>query len=154
MASRKHSHGSSSFWDLLPKVLNGALLVCVLSNFLALAWSVQSTTPRQVHTLETITTNHFFTVTQRVEVASSSIAGRGGDLSSVKVESVGFEISQPYHYMVIDGVPMIRFFGQTFKVGDKTSYGRIYDIYPDRVRLEGNTYLKNTTNPDGERVTP
>lgn len=147
MASRGHKKTSGvDTFAILPKVLNSCLLVCVLFNFLALAWSVRSTTPRTVRTVETVVTNHFFTITQTVERVSSA----SRDLSSVKVESVGFEVQVPYHYMVIDGKPMIRFYGQTFKVGDTTSYGKIESIYPDRVRLEGSTFLKNTQNPDGQ----
>ena len=150
MASRKRkikpSSGASSFFDVLPKLLNGFLLMGAVFNFVAIAWCASNTSPRVVHSLETVCTNYFFTVTQTVERVSS-LAG-----SNVKADSVVLEIPLPYHYMVVDGLPMIRFYGQNYSVGQMTSYGRIESIFPDRVKLEGAAYLKNTTNPDEKEI--
>lgn len=150
MASRKSSKNqTSTLSNILPRVVNSGLLFCVLANFLALAWSVRSVTPKQFHTTETVVTNHFFVVTQRVESVSMPLGG-----ASARVEKASIEIPSQYHFMVVDGNPMIRFFGQTYKVGDMTSYGRVDSIFPDRVSLEnGSIFLKNTINPDSV-VTP
>lgn len=145
----KNRKNPSFVWsDLLPKVLNACLLVCVVCNFLALAWSVRSTTPKVVRQIDNVVTNHFFTITQLVERVSVSSDPSPRSFGASKVESVSLEVPTPYHYMSVNGEPMFKYYGRNYKVGDLTSYGRIEAIFPDRVRLEGSVFLKNTNNPD------
>lgn len=144
--SRKPSVDYSAIWrDVLPRVLNGCLLFCVLFNFLALGYGVIKNNPKEVHHVDSVVTNHFFVVTQFVASVSapSSVASSfAPDSSQLR------EVSASYHYMKVDGRPMFRFFGQNYGVGDMTSYGRVLSVFPDRVTIEGAIVLRNDRNPD------
>lgn len=143
MASPKHRKEDrlKPFFDALPRVVNGALLLCALFNFLVVFWGVSHTSPKVVHSIDTFTTNHWFVVTQVVERVSSSASPSIG--VNPVVERIGAEVVAPYGYMEVDGRPMIQYCGRPFAVGDSISYGRIEAIYPDRVRLSDGLFLKN-----------
>lgn len=145
---RSKSKRLDAFFDVLPKTLNALLLLGAVLNFVVIIWAASKSAPKVVHTVDTVTTNFYFTVTSVVERVSSSPSSAS---SSVKPSPL--EVVLPYHYMVVDGVPMIRFYGRNFKEGDLTSYGRISSIFPDRVKLDGEVFLKNSKNPD-ELVVP
>lgn len=151
MASRRRSSkkSDSSFWsDRFPRVVNSCLLVCVLFNFVALAWGVKSSSPKVVHHLDSVTTNHYFVVTQFVASVSAPSSVLESKSVDVVQNAVGHEIPVKYHYMEVDGAPLIRYYGRNLSVGDIMSYGRIVSIFPDRVALDGSIYLRNTDNPD------
>lgn len=146
--SRKRAVDYSAIWyDVLPRVLNAALLVCVLFNFLALAYGMVKNNPKEVHHVDSVVTNHFFVVTQFVASVSSP---SNVPSSSASDPSQLREISASYHYMRVNGQPMFRYFGQNYGVGDLTSYGRVLSVFPDRVTIEGAFVLRNDRNPDGE----
>lgn len=146
--SRKSAVDYSAVWrDVLPRVLNAALLVCVLFNFLALGYGVLKNNPKEIHHVDSVVTNHFFVVTQfvsSVSAPSSVLVGGSADSSQLR------EISASYHYMKVNGRPMFRYFGQDYGVGDITSYGRVLSVFPDRVTIEGAFILRNDRNPDGD----
>lgn len=144
--SRKPAVDYSAIWrDVLPRVLNGALLVCVLFNFLALGYGVMKNNPKEVHHVDSVVTNHFFVVTQFV----SSVSAPSSALSPGAVDSSQLrEIPASYHFMLINGSPMFRYYGQDYGVGDMTSYGRVLSVFPDRVTIEGALVLRNDRNPD------
>lgn len=144
---RKRSRRLDAFFDVLPKTLNALLLLGAVLNFLVIIWAASKSAPKVVHTVDTVCTNFYFTVTSVVERVSSSSSSSSVDKPSP------LEVVLPYHYMVVDGRPMIRFYGRNFKEGDLTSYGRISSIFPDRVKLDGEVFLKNSKNPD-ELVVP
>lgn len=148
--SRKPSVDYSAIWrDVLPRVLNAALLVCVLFNFLALGYGVIKNNPKEVHHVDSVVTNHFFVVTQFV----ASVSAPSSVLSPVSIDHSQLrEISSSYHYMKVDGRPMFRFFGQNYGEGDMTSYGRVLSVFPDRVTIEGAIVLRNDRNPDIESL--
>lgn len=139
MASRKHKTEKSTAFDFLPKAINTGLLCAALCNFIVVGWGISHTVPQEVHSIDTVVTNHFFTVTQRVENVSRPL----GSVGSFAPDSLKLEINQPYHYMVCEGRNMIEYYGKYYRVGDETSYGVIEAIYPDRVRLSGGLWLKN-----------
>lgn len=144
--SRKSAADHSAFWrDNLPRMLNAALLVCVLFNFLALGYGVVKNNPKEVHHVDSVVTNHFFVVTQfisSVSAPSSALSGSVADSSQLR------EIPVSYHFMVVNGRPMFRYFGQNYGEGDLTSYGRVLSVFPDRVTIEGSFILRNDRNPD------
>lgn len=146
MASQRRSKSKrlDAFFDVLPKTLNALLLLGAVLNFLVIIWAASKSAPKVVHTVDTVCTNFYFTVTSVVE----RVAGSSSASSSSVDKSAPLEVVLPYHYMVVDGVPMIRFYGRNFKEGDLTSYGRISSIFPDRVKLDGEVFLKNSKNPD------
>lgn len=146
MGSRRHSKEKASFYEALPRIVNAGLLLCTFFNFLALFWGVSHTVPKTVLQHDTITTNHFFTVTQVVERVSRSVPS--GGVSPV-VERVGAEVTAEYHYMSVNDRPMIYYCGKSYGVGDYISYGRIEAIFPDRVRLSDGLYLKNQKFANG-----
>lgn len=149
MASRKHSTGDK--WkplrDALPRVVNAGLLFCVLFNFIALYIGVSHTVPKTIHTVDSVTTNHFFVVTQVVERVSRSVDRHAG--VTPVVERIGAEVSADYHYMEVNGRPMIHYCGRSYGVGDSISYGRIEAIFPDRVRLSDGLFMKNSKYQNG-----
>lgn len=153
MASRKPRKPAvdySAIWrDVLPRVLNASLLVCVLCNFIALGYGIMKNNPKEVHHIDSVVTNHFFVVTQ---VVSSVSAPSNVSSSSVSESSQLREVPASYHYMKVNGRPMFRYFGQNYGVGDLTSYGRVLSVFPDRVTIEGPLVLRNDRNPDGDSL--
>lgn len=146
--SRKSAVDYSAIWrDVLPRVLNAALLVCVLFNFLALGYGVLKNNPKEIHHVDSVVTNHFFVVTQFISsVSAPSSVLSGGSVDSSQLR----EIPASYHYMRVNDRPMFRYFGQNYGVGDLTSYGRVLSVFPDRVTIEGAFVLRNDRNPDGD----
>lgn len=49
-----------------------------------------------------------------------------------------------YHFMRVDGSPLVRLNGQYYSVGDVCAYGRIAEIFPERVYFEDGTFLSNS----------
>lgn len=146
--SRKPAVDYSAIWrDVLPRVLNAALLVCVLFNFLALGYCILKNNPKEVHHVDSVVTNHFFVVTQFISsVSAPSSVLSGGSVDSSQLR----EIPASYHFMRVNGRPMFRYFGQNYGEGDITSYGRVLSVFPDRVTIEGAFVLRNDRNPDGD----
>lgn len=145
---RKKSDSVSIWQGAFPRVLNSCLLVCCLFNFVALWYGVRSSSPKEVHHVDSVVTNHFFVVTQFVASATSP-RGSARDRDIID-DVVGKEIPISYHYF-LDAYarPMFKFYGHYYAEGDTTSYGKVRKIFPDRVLLDGPVYLRNTSDPDG-----
>lgn len=149
--TRKKSGDSAGVWkDTFPRLLNSCLLICCVFNFIALGYGVKSSSPKEIHHVESVVTNHFFVVTQYV----SSVSSSAGKLADPLSDIVGKEIPVTYHFMIVDNRPMFKFYGHCYGEGDATSYGRIKKIFPDRVLLDGPVYLRNSSNPDETRSPP
>lgn len=96
----------------------------------------------------------FTNVTSSAVSFSRSIPGepvdRVSDLSTNSAQLASFTNLQvqvaveSYHYMRIGGFPCMRLNGLNYSIGDRTAYGVISAIFPERVYLENSGYISNS----------
>ena len=125
-------------------LINVLCIVFAVANFVVIFLFERSRSPRIERIYETITTNHVIIVTNYIESASAISPSISSDPVSATASLSAREILVEYRYFMIGNNRYIDYCGRNFGEGSPTSYGRIKTIYPDRVELENDLWLKNS----------
>lgn len=131
-----------------------------ISNFVMSCSVSRMTRPQYVYT--TTTNEIFYTsvVTQFISSASTSSSLPLSDSPSSSDSFSRNHDSSTYHYryMLVGGRKCVELFGRICYVGSRTSYGRIVDIFPDRILLDDGSFIVNSNlegKPnDGHSIKP
>lgn len=143
MAKREPKNKKFSVDRFFP-LINVLCIVFAAANFIVIFLFERSRAPKIERIFETVTTNHVIIVTNYIESASSPSPSISSDPVSVSVSLSAHEIAVDYRYFMIGNNRYIEYCGRHFGEGSPTSYGRIKTIYPDRVELENDLWLKNS----------
>lgn len=123
-------------------------MVCVclvLSNFVLSCASWRSVTPQYVYSTVTNVVERVTVVTQLQERVEGE--RKKGLLQPPSQSDLYRPKDYPcndYLYFVADGRKCVRLWGRVYLSGSLTSRGRILDVFPDRVVLEGGDSILNT----------
>lgn len=135
--------------SLWPPVLFGL----VVSNFALSCSAYRSASPREYHYYREITNN--VPVISPAAAVSASVVTNSLAMDSTSVPVGPLEISLPYMFIVVNGLPCMRFYGRYYYEGDVMSRGRILRIFPDRVFLQTGDIICNSSVPiDRQALSP
>lgn len=123
------------------RFLNGLFLFLAVSNVAVIFLFESTRTPRVERHEVTLITNHVFIVTNNL--VSSDVAASSFDFNSTNV----IEHSISYNFFVHNGQPAASFYGRYFSQGSPTSYGRVVQVFPDRILLDNGHVLVNQIKP-------
>lgn len=131
----------------LRRVWSILIFAVAISNFVLACTASRSLQTRTIYSTVTNEIHHVSVVTQILTSVSSSSSPSS---SSPHPDSSSDNYFQPldhptfhYRYMLINGVKAVMLFGRLHYVGSRTSYGRIVDIFPDRVILDSGDTISN-----------
>lgn len=110
----------------------------------------RSTRPQYIYTVTTNEIVRVSCVTQFLQSAASPVddpvlsAFSSSSASSSDVPKQRTEISTyHYRYMLVNGHRAVELFGRIHYLGSRTSYGRILEIFPDRIILDTGFVINN-----------
>ena len=128
-----------------PRLLNGLLILLAIVNCIVVVIFELNRRPRVERHEITVVTNHVIVVTNYIgSVSSSSSTNLVSDLVRPS-----FSVNYKYHYFVYAGRRFAHVDGNEFlSRGSPTSYGRIEEIYPDRIKLDNGIWLVNVFRSD------
>lgn len=134
------------------------IFAVAISNFVLACTASRSLQTQTITSIITNVVDHVTVVTQILSATSVPVSSE----TPFDVDSVNYfqPVDHPtfyYRYMLINGVKAVQLFGRLHFVGSRTSYGRIIDIFPDRILLDSgdtisNSNMKGTDN--GSRSIP
>ena len=133
------------------------IFAVAISNFV-LACTASSSL--QTKTITSIITNVVDHVTVVTQILSSTSVPVSSDISIDDSINYFQPVDHPtsyYRYMLINGVKAVQLFGRLHYVGSRTSYGRILDIFPDRILLDSGDTISNSNlkgSDNGSRSIP
>lgn len=129
--------------DRLARLLNWVVLVLVVLNGVVIFIFEKGRRPEIVRHETTVVTNHVIVVTNYLSSVSSVVSGSSS--SSVVVDRGGAEVPRQitidYDFFIFAGRRYITWLGQHLTLDSPTSYGRIVEIYPERVLLDSGVWL-------------
>ncbi len=121
--------------DISYHTLNKILLVGILVNVLCFAIFLFFKSPKTIHSVETVITNHVIVVTNYIDTASAT---------SKLAPHMDIVTSLEYDFMEIGGLP-VAFDGYKYlRSGSRTPWGRVRLIYPQQIVLEDGKRIANT----------
>lgn len=144
--------------DRFARLLNWVVLALVLLNGVVIFIFEKGRRPEIVRHETTVVTNHVIVVTNYL-TSASAVSDRV-PASSVVVDRGGAEvppqINVDYDFWTLSGRRYITWLGQHLTVDSPTSYGRIVEIYPERVLLDSGVWLvrsvRSAANPPRDNV--
>lgn len=112
-----------------------------ISNFVLACTASRSLRVQTIEHFSTITNEIVRTsiITQIISSVSSPVSVDG---NFDYIQSIDHPTSH-YRYMLINGRKAVQLFGRLHYVGSFTSYGRILDIFPDRILLDSGDTISN-----------
>lgn len=127
-------------WSLL-------IFAVAIANFVLACTASRSLQTRTIYSTVTNEIHHVSVVTQILSSVSSSPSSSPLPFFSDSSPDNQFQpLDHPTHhysYMLLNGVKAVMLFGRLHYVGSRTSYGRIVDIFPDRVLLDTGDSISN-----------
>ena len=121
-----------------------------IANFIMACSVSRSTRPQYIYTVTTNEIVRVSCVTQYLQSAASPVddpvlsAFSSSSASSSDVPKQRTEISTyHYRYMLVNGNRAVELFGRIHYLGSRTSYGRIVEIFPDRIILDTGFVINN-----------
>lgn len=139
MAKKKSRSLSDSF---LIKYFNQLVIVFAILNLIVIVLFERDRQPQIVRSFETIQTNHVIVVTNYIEsVKSYEHSELINNLDQVTNSIYNIVVS--YDFFTAQGRIYVNLFGEYLTFGSPTSYGRLVDIYPDRLFTDRNFVLVN-----------
>lgn len=141
---KKSSNGA----PLTYKVIHWVLFALVLVNLFLVFRFERDRKPVVVHETVTTISNHVWIVTNFIrsvssDVSDSRLIGPTNELGGIKVNDPQYEIPLNYHFTEVNHQRYMCIGSFRFGIGDSTSYGRIVNIFPERVQLDNGYYIKN-----------
>lgn len=124
-------------------LLNKVLVVLALLNIIVVLIFELQRKPKIIVEQHEIITNHVIVVTNFISTAGSSATKAPNPTNHLA--EVNIDIA--YSYFLHNGRPCAKWYGRYFQAGSPTSYGRIKQVFPDRIELESGAFLKNTLPP-------
>lgn len=147
--------GFKSFLAGLSSASGLFLLVMSLANFYLAYRAAQVVNLRSytvtnlVEVVSTVPTNTDSVVSSPVSFSSPSFSSPSPDTVNPPVPR---EVAQwPYRYFLVGRRIGFEVFGRYYYEGSPCSYGRIYQIYPDRILLCGGDWISNRISSDVAR---
>ena len=154
----KNRHGFFLLLRIWFRRLWSILIFAVaISNFVLACTASRSLKTTTITSIITNVVDHVTVVTQILSSVSVPVSPDIPIDDSLNYFQPVDHPTHYYRYMLINGVKAVQLFGRLHYVGSRTSYGRIIDIYPDRLLLDSgdtisNSNLKGTDN--GSRPIP
>lgn len=129
------------------KLLNTALLLCLLFNVFVIYRfeSSRKTVEKRVEYFTT--TNSVVVVTNFIAAASSSSEEISSNINTNLIHSLldaTRQVKTSFKFFTWGKRLFIEYYGDFLTIGSPTTYGRIVEIFPDRVLLDSGIYLVNT----------
>lgn len=134
---------------LSPKFVNAIFVTLLILNAFVLFKFERERQPHIERIETTVITNHLIVVTNYISSTSSH------PVDTNKVATVlarDRSVSSPYTFWTIQNHRYITYHGQHLTVGSPTSYGRIVEIYPERVLLDTGIWLVNTSQSSHSHI--
>lgn len=124
------------------RFLNAFLIFLAVVNCCVIFVFESQRRPQIITHENVVTTNHLIVVTNYI---SSSVSPSPVVDSNVLqfVMAPDRQVNYPFSFFVWAGRPYVSAYGQNLTVGSPTSYGRILEIYPDRLLLDSGVWLVN-----------
>ena len=145
--------GFKSFLARLSSLSGLFLLVLSLANFY-LAYRASQVVNMRSYTVTNVV-EVVSTVSSNIDSVVSSPLSFSSSSPSVPAPSplpVPREVAQwPYRYFLVGRRIGFEVFGRYYYEGSPCSYGRIYQIYPDRILLCGGDWISNRISSDVAR---
>lgn len=144
--SSKRPKGKIDYTALTYKAVHVVLFLLVLVNVYLVYCFERDRSPRIVREQVTTISNHVYVVTNVLKTVSdpAELVGPTNSLGGIKVNDPEYEIPLAYSLITAGGESYIRIGSFKFGIGDRTSYGRIVNMYPERVQLDNGYFIKNT----------
>lgn len=140
-----HSQHSVLF-PRLSALLPLFVFLALLSNIFVVYYFEKSREPQIIYCVRPQTNDAPASVssTSPVPLPSSIVRSSKPSSSSGSVQSLP-SVSVHYHYFMAGGNRHVQMWNRYFSEGSLTSYGRIINIFPDRILLEDGSYIVNST---------
>ena len=125
------------------------IFAVAIANFIMACSVSRSTRPQFIYTVSTNEIVRVSCVTQFINSAGSSLddpvlSALSSSSSSSDSPNQRSEISTYYYrYMLVNGNRAVELFGRIHYKGSRTSYGRIVEIFPDRIILDTGFVINN-----------
>lgn len=137
-------------------MLNVFFLFLAIVNCIVIYFFERDRVPKIERIYETVTTNHVIVVTNFISQSSASLVG--SSVSTNELEDLvrpRFAVNYPYRYFVFGRRRFAAIDGnENLSAGSPTSYGRIREIYPDRIILDNGIWLVNPAFSRSHFMTP
>ena len=124
-------------------LLNKVLVVLAFLNIVVVLIFELQREPKLIVEQHEIITNHVIVVTNFISSVDSTTSQYQNPSNHLK--DVNIDIA--YSYFLHNGIPCAKWYGRYFQAGSPTSYGRIKQVFPDRIELVSGAFLKNTLPP-------
>lgn len=126
-------------------MLNAFFLFLAVLNCVVIFLFERDRSPKIERIFETVTSNHVIVVTNYISQSSGTLGA--SNVSSNVLEDLvrpRYAVNYRYRYFVFNGRRFAAIDGnENLSAGSPTSYGRIREIFPDRIILDNGIWLVN-----------